>query len=174
MRETGLVIAQTDGRTDLIGTLKPYPAYEPSGVEWLGDVPAHWEVRRLKHWVGMNEAVLPEATCPEFEFQYVEIGAVSTGELIEEPKVIRFAAAPSRARRMVRDGDTIVSTVRTCLKAIWFAEKTNNNLVCSTGFAVLTPRQGNCAPIRELSGPKRLLYQPSASGIGWHRVSCHC
>ena len=28
--------------------LHPYPAYKPSGVEWLGDVPAHWEVRRLK------------------------------------------------------------------------------------------------------------------------------
>ena len=24
-----------------------YPAYKPSGVPWLGDVPAHWEVRRL-------------------------------------------------------------------------------------------------------------------------------
>ena len=24
--------------------LKPYPHYKPSGVEWLGDVPAHWEV----------------------------------------------------------------------------------------------------------------------------------
>ncbi len=29
-------------------TLRPYPAYKPSGVPWLGDVPAHWEVRRLK------------------------------------------------------------------------------------------------------------------------------
>ncbi len=27
---------------------KPYPAYKPSGVEWLGDVPMHWEVKRLK------------------------------------------------------------------------------------------------------------------------------
>ena len=26
----------------------PYPAYKPSGVEWLGDVPEHWDVRRLK------------------------------------------------------------------------------------------------------------------------------
>ncbi len=25
-----------------------YPAYKPSSVEWLGDVPEHWEVRRLK------------------------------------------------------------------------------------------------------------------------------
>ena len=29
--------------------LQPYPAYKPSGVEWLGEVPAHWEVRRLAH-----------------------------------------------------------------------------------------------------------------------------
>ena len=28
--------------------LRPYPAYKPSGVEWLGDVPEHWEVRRLR------------------------------------------------------------------------------------------------------------------------------
>lgn len=26
-----------------------YPAYKPSGVEWLGDIPAHWEVRRVKN-----------------------------------------------------------------------------------------------------------------------------
>ena len=28
--------------------LEPYPACKPSDVEWLGDVPAHWAVRRLK------------------------------------------------------------------------------------------------------------------------------
>ncbi len=27
---------------------KCYPKYKPSGVEWLGDVPEHWEVKRLK------------------------------------------------------------------------------------------------------------------------------
>jgi type I restriction enzyme S subunit len=26
----------------------PYPKYKPSGVEWLGDVPEHWEVKQLK------------------------------------------------------------------------------------------------------------------------------
>ena len=34
-----------------VAGLKPYPAYKPSGVEWLGEVPAHWEVRRLKYVV---------------------------------------------------------------------------------------------------------------------------
>jgi type I restriction enzyme S subunit len=28
---------------------KPYPEYKPSGVEWLGEIPAHWNVRKLKH-----------------------------------------------------------------------------------------------------------------------------
>ena len=27
---------------------KPYTSYRPSGIEWLGDIPAHWEVKRLK------------------------------------------------------------------------------------------------------------------------------
>ena len=35
------------GRID-VRTGQPYPAYKPSGVEWLGDVPEHWEKRRLK------------------------------------------------------------------------------------------------------------------------------
>ena len=29
-------------------TPQPYPAYKLSGVPWLGDVPEHWEVARLK------------------------------------------------------------------------------------------------------------------------------
>ena len=32
----------------MIVGLQPYPAYRPSGVPWLGDVPEHWEVPRLK------------------------------------------------------------------------------------------------------------------------------
>ena len=37
------VTGQIDVRTG-----QPYPAYKDSGVEWLGDVPEHWEVRRVK------------------------------------------------------------------------------------------------------------------------------
>ena len=29
-------------------SLKPYPTYKDSGVEWLGQIPAHWEMRRTK------------------------------------------------------------------------------------------------------------------------------
>src|SRR5213076_3055115 len=32
----------------LTGKWKPYPAYKDSGVEWLGEIPTHWEMKRLK------------------------------------------------------------------------------------------------------------------------------
>ena len=122
--------------------LKPYPACKDSGVDCLGEVPAHWQVRRLKDWLGVNELVLPEGTDPEYTFDYVDIGSIETGRLAAAPERIRFGNAPSRARRVVRSGDTIVSTVRTYLKAVWHAEHPGADLIASTGFAVLTPRRG--------------------------------
>ncbi len=125
-----------------MNTLCLYPAYRPSGVPWLGDVPEHWGVRRLKYWVGMNHHVLPESTAPEFRFRYLDISSVGTGTLLERPREMPFAKSPSRARRIVQEGDTIVSTVRTYLKAVLFIEGVDDDLVCSTGFAVLTPKHG--------------------------------
>lgn len=32
----------------MTASLKPYPAYKPSGVEWLGDIPSHWRIGKIK------------------------------------------------------------------------------------------------------------------------------
>ena len=138
MREDSLEYL-TDSESD---AMPPYSSYRYSGVDCLGEVPAHWEVRRLKNWLGVNELVLPEGTDPEYTFDYVDIGSIETGRLTTAPERIRFGNAPSRARRVVRPGDTIVSTVRTYLKAVWYAEHPGVDLIASTGFAVLTPRRG--------------------------------
>ncbi len=126
----------------MIADLKPYPAYKNSDVPWLGEVPGHWDTRPLKRWVRMNAEVLPETTAPDYEFCYRDIGSVGMRILTQKPQRLRFATAPSRARRVVHKGDTIVSTVRTYLKAIYFADREPDEFVCSTGFAVLTPRVG--------------------------------
>lgn len=121
--------------------MRPYSAYRDSGIEGLGEVPAHWEVRRLKNWLAVNEFVLSEGTDPEYTFDYVDIGSVETDRLVREPERMRFGSSPSRARRVVRPGDTIVSTVRTYLKTVWHAEQPSFDLIASTGFAVFTPRR---------------------------------
>jgi type I restriction enzyme, S subunit len=42
---------------------KTYPQYKPSGVEWLGDVPKHWEIKRLKNITN----VISKGTTPSTE-----------------------------------------------------------------------------------------------------------
>jgi len=34
---------------------KAYPEYKISGIEWLGEIPAHWEVRRLGSTVASSQ-----------------------------------------------------------------------------------------------------------------------
>ena len=38
----------------MIANLKPYPTKKESGVDWLGEVPAHWGIRRLKILCNMH------------------------------------------------------------------------------------------------------------------------
>jgi type I restriction enzyme, S subunit len=121
---------------------KPYPAYKDSGVELLGQVPAHWELKRLKHLAWLNPETLTEDTDPTLEMTYVDIGGVNNLGRIVESEPLTFAAAPSRARRLVRNGDVIVSTVRTYLRAIAPIRDPDPRLVVSTGFAVVRPEDG--------------------------------
>ncbi|PTQ55811.1 MAG: Type I restriction-modification system, specificity subunit S [Candidatus Carbobacillus altaicus] len=59
-----LIHQAVTGKID-VRTGRPYPAYKPSGVEWLGDVPAHWEVRRLKHVAHIHTGGTPAGLLDE-------------------------------------------------------------------------------------------------------------
>jgi type I restriction enzyme, S subunit len=63
------------------------------------------------------------------------------GRIVEREQ-LTFGSAPSRARRIVRDGDVIVSTVRTYLRAIAPISDPDPGTVVSTGFAVVRPGDG--------------------------------
>ena len=100
---------------------------------------ADMESRRLKYTATINDEALPEITDPDYELRYIDIGNVDSQGTIHDIVSYRFEAAPSRARRVVADGDVIVSTVRTYLQAIAPIENPPNNLIVSTGFAVVRP-----------------------------------
>lgn len=121
--------------------LNPTAPRKPSGVAWLGDIPAHWQIRRLKDVAHINERVLPETTDREYAFRYIDISNVGNSGLQEETEWIEFHNAPSRARRIVRKHDVIISTVRTYLKAIAYFDYEPTDVIVSTGFAVLTPQK---------------------------------
>lgn len=111
-----------------------------SNIEWIGQIPEHWEVKKLKFVTLCNQKTLSEDTNPEQEINYIEIGSVTNENGIETFETMSFENAPSRARRIVNFGDTILSTVRTYLKAIAYIDNSYDKFICSTGFAVFTPK----------------------------------
>jgi len=112
-----------------------------SGVEWIGEVPEHWEVKRIKEVCDINKSTLSEKTPASYEFDYVDIGSVTYGVKGYIKERMTFDAAPSRAKRIVQKGDTIISTVRTYLKAITSIDYEVSDLIVSTGFAVISPQK---------------------------------
>lgn len=116
-----------------------YPEYKDSGVEWLGNTPIHWGAKSLKYLCTYNDEVLADSIGNDYEIEYVDIGSVSATEGVTKTESLVYGNAPSRARRIVRDGDVIISTVRTYLEAIAPIDNPPSNLVVSTGFAVVRP-----------------------------------
>ncbi|UAA37730.1 restriction endonuclease subunit S [Paraneptunicella aestuarii] len=123
----------------MTGRYKAYPEYKDSDVEWLEKLPTHWGSKALKFLCSYNDEVISETTDYDTEIEYVDIGSVSAVEGIFKTEKIAFGKSPSRARRIVRDGDVIVSTVRTYLEAIAPIVKPPENMIVSTGFAVIRP-----------------------------------
>lgn len=121
--------------------LNPDVPIKDSGIAWLGDVPKHWKILRLKNVASVITDTLSEKTNPDFEFDYVDISSVTQEQGIIKTERFKFSNAPSRARRKVQAGDIIISTVRTYLRAIAVISKENENIIASTGFAVVRSKQ---------------------------------
>ena len=101
--------------------------------------PAATELK-LKYVATLNDETLGEDTDPDYEIQYIDISNVDSSGRVGDVVVHRFGEAPSRARRRVRDGDVIISTVRTYLQAIAQVCNPPENVIASTGFAVVRPK----------------------------------
>lgn len=119
--------------------LNPDAPMKPTGIDGMPEAPVHWEVKPLKHWLRERAKALSDKTSSEYEFDYLDISCVGTGFLTAKPERLKFEYAPSRARQIVQKGDTILSTVRTYLKAVYFIDSDWPDLIASTGFAVLRP-----------------------------------
>ncbi|MBI5050826.1 MAG: restriction endonuclease subunit S [Nitrospirae bacterium] len=70
------------------------------------------------------------------EIEYIDISSVESGVLLGTTHY-QISDAPSRAKRLVSHGDTILSTVRPNRRSFLFIKNPASNLVVSTGFAVL-------------------------------------
>lgn len=76
------------------------------------------------------------------EFIYVDIGSINRElKFIETPQYLSGKNAPSRARKVIKAGDVIVSLTRPNLNAVALVDEKYDNQIASTGFEVIHPVQ---------------------------------
>ena len=102
----------------------------------LGEIPEGWKVGTLEDVASLNPESWSTRNAPE-EIVYVDLSNTKWG-YIEKVETYPWKAAPSRGRRVLRHGDTIVGTVRPGNGS--FSLVGRDGLTGSTGFAVLRPK----------------------------------
>ena len=96
--------------------LDPAPRFKPSGVEWLGDVPEHWSVRRFRSMLRspLSYGVLkPERYDEADGIRLIRILDVTAG--LDDDVLVRVSPAQSNEyrRTIVKEGDLVLSVVGT-------------------------------------------------------------
>ena len=111
-----------------------FPGHEHARI--INRIPEGWERKTLGEVAELNRASLSGAF--DGEIEYVDIASVIPGQ-ITETTPYAFSDAPSRARRIVQHGDIIWSCVRPNRRSHAVIWNPPENLIASTGFAVITP-----------------------------------
>ena len=103
----------------------------------LGKIPKGWNVKMIKEIAEFNsDNIRNNSTFSEI--YYIDTSSVTEGRLTDTQK-LAISDAPSRAKRLVKKNDILISTVRPNLKHFYFVKNPRENLVVSTGFVVIRP-----------------------------------
>lgn len=108
------------------------------------DLPSRWKADRFDTIANFNPDQLGN-NFPHSTIEYLDISNVSAGSF-DRPTQLAIAEAPSRAKRLVKPQDTILSTVRPGNRAYVFLQNIPDNLVVSTGFAVIRAKPKEADP----------------------------
>ena len=123
----------------------------------LGSIPEDWEVKKLADLADIDPENLSSETAKNYEFQYISLERINKGKLIGTD-TYTFSNSPSRARRVLRHNDVLISTVRPNLLSHYIVRSSVPDLICSTGFCVVRSNRKTLVP--------EFLYQNLfASGI---------
>ena len=104
----------------------------------VGKIPEGWEVKTVGDVADVNARSIRKSEAPA-EIVYIDIASVSIGS-IDKMEALSFVDAPSRARRIATHGDIVWSSVRPNRRSFCLIIDPPENLIVSTGFAVISPK----------------------------------
>ena len=105
-----------------------------------------WEELEIGDVAQINQELLSEKANPEEEYFYIDLSAVDQGHIDFPTIKQRFNQLPSRARRVLHKNDVIMATVRPNLMGFALCDFEPLDMICSTGFALISPRLASDAP----------------------------
>lgn len=111
----------------------------PDKLDSETGIPNGWTQGSIADIAKLNAKSWTKKNSPE-QVHYVDLANTKNG-VIESVTTYDFEESPSRARRILNSGDTIVGTVRPGNRSYAFIGDTEKPLTGSTGFAVLSPKK---------------------------------
>lgn len=157
----GMVHEAVTGLVD-VSSGKPYEAYKPSGVKWLGNVPAHWDVRPGK-W-HLREVDERSVTGAEEMLSVSHLTGVTPRS---EKSVTMFQAESNVGHKLCEPGDLVVNTMWAWMGALGVAQQPG---LVSPSYAVYRPMSDSSLDSRYAemllrSAPLRCEYIIRSTGI---------
>lgn len=98
-----------------------------------------WKECKLGEHIYINSRSI-DKNYPYKEIEYLDTGSITRGK-IESLQHSKLEDAPSRAKRIVKDNDIVLSMVRPIQRHYGYLRNTKPNTVASTGFVVLTNKE---------------------------------
>jgi type I restriction enzyme S subunit len=106
---------------------------------------SEWKTVRIDDVAEINPDYLGK-DWPFDHILYIDISSVGVGCLTLPPQRIAISDVPDRAKRLVKEGDTVLSTVRPNRRSMFWAAAPGSDWIVSTGFAVLRPKKNIIEP----------------------------
>ena len=103
----------------------------------IGLIPEDWDIVKVSNVSKINELNI-DKTFKQEEIEYLDTSSTDNGQILEW-QILNIKDAPSRAKRILRNNDIVISTVRPNLKHFAFMNNVKKNSIASTGYAVATP-----------------------------------
>lgn len=120
--------------------MQQYEQYKDSGIDWIGQIPAHWEVKRLKNVI--SQLIIKEQSINS-SLMYIGMENIEswTGKYI-----LTESTVEGLANRFYK-GNILFGKLRPYLAKVFLAE---NEGICSTEFMVFDARENNENYIQKL------------------------
>lgn len=113
--------------------LNPNVEMKDSGIEWIGDVPKHWKISKLKYLIQVNNT---KSSNNEYKYIGLENVIGWVGKLVDDANMSESEFVPESSSNKAKKGDVLFGKLRPYLGKVFISEE---NIICSTEFLIMRP-----------------------------------